>query len=164
MQDNALYELLRRYDRACDVYTAETIAHAGAWHRADVEEFSELFESLLPHAYDGESLAQYAVATILWLGMRCETQQEQFDHYQASVTEASRWWIAAAKQGHLGALDNLLTSGVGAEADHLRRIAELVQVERPELVSWSDGMPCFGREYFLELFERTYGPSSSGGA
>lgn len=161
MQKLALPALLNRYEAACAAYTETCIAHQDEWTLADVAEFTELFDLLVEYAKAGAADAQYAVASILYLGTRSRSQQEHLGSHALAVKDASVWWVAAARQGHLHALDNLLTCGVGEEAERVRRVAEQMKQERPELVTWTDGMPCLQPHYFVELAKRSYGISES---
>jgi hypothetical protein len=148
------------YDR----YQAKLLAHGevcasdpGGWHRADVAEFSELRRLLLPHAEAGDMLCQYALATILSMGLCCSSEEEFKASYADATEEATPWWIAAAKQGCWPALDNLVTLGVGAEVERARKEWRQLQRDRPDLVPWSDGMPIYWSDFMQELGKRLYG-------
>jgi len=146
----------RQYEDAMDAFVNASIKHAGAWFRPDVETFSTLYSEVLPFAELGDAWAQYAIATILSLGLRCSTQQVYAEIYPSLLPTMTHWWTSAAKQGHLGALDNLVTSGVGIEAERARSVAKAIQQERPELIGSSLGMPSYGPEYFEEMYRRLY--------
>ncbi len=147
-------EILRRYDEATDAHIKVCHADPSHWHRADVAEFSSLKALLKPHAEAGHGLCQYALASIWWLGLCCENEEEYRGTYEAAIHEATRWWIAAASQGHWPALDNLITSGVGPEAERARVAAREVERQRPDLIGRSHGMPVYGPEFMQEVCRR----------
>lgn len=156
LSSNDYPAIQRRYEAAMDEFVNASIEHAGTWFRPDVATFNSLYAEILPIADSGDAWAQYAVGTMLSLGLRCSTQQEYFESYLSHLPTMSHWWSVAAKQGHLGALDNLLTSGIGVESDRARSLANAIRQERPELIGSSHGMPCYGQEYFEELNRRLY--------
>ena len=141
---------MRIYAEGCAAETAE-------WHRPDVAEFSELFRLLKPYAEMGDMRCQYTVATILMLGLCCESEEQMAATQVEACEEASQWWIALAKQGFTPALDNLVTSGVGAEAERARKAWRQLDRERRDLVKSSRGMPVYGPEFVEELSRRLYG-------
>ncbi len=150
-----LQALHERYQTALDTY-AEWSAGQD-WHRPNVAEFRELQRLLLPHAESGDKRSQYAIASILWLGLCCESEEDWIAGHPVRIKEATRWWTAAAAQGHVSALDNLVTSGTGPEADRAREASTVLEQERPDLVEASHGMPAYGPEFFEELSKRLYG-------
>ena len=149
--------LYDRYQAASRAYTAECASDPSSWHRPDVAEFSELRRLLTPHAESGDMLCQYALATILWLGLCCESKEQYVAGYDSAREEATRWWIAAATQGFWPALDNLITSGVGTEAQRAREAFDKLESERHDLVGSSRGMPIYGDKFMQELSRRFYG-------
>lgn len=150
----------RRYEVAMDEFVNASIEHAGAWFRPDVAAFSSLYSVILPFAESKDAWAQYAIATILSLGLRCSTQQEYVESYQCFLPTMSHWWASAAKQGHFDALDNLVTSGVGVEAEKARAVAKAIQQEMPGLIGSAQGMPSYGPDYFKELYKRFSGEAN----
>lgn len=161
---NEYSSLQRQYDAAINEFVNSSIEHAGAWFKPEVETFSRLYLDVLPFAESGDAWAQYAIATVLSLGLRCSTQKEYTESYQSHLPAMSFWWASAAKQGHLEALDNLVTSGIGVEADKARAIAEVIRQEMPELIGSALGMPSYpsyGPEYFSELYRRLFGREPS---
>jgi len=145
-----LASLHQRYQSAITAYCEICAADPESWHRPDVAEFSELQCLLLPHAERGDLLCQYALATILWLGLCCESEEEFHRGHALAIERATRWWIAAARQGYCPALDNLVGCGVGPEALRARQARRQLEQERPGLVGRSGGMPVYGPE-FIEL-------------
>jgi hypothetical protein len=150
----AIYD---RYQVACEAHSAACISDPSIWHHPDVAEFSELLRLLKPHAESGDMRCQYAVASILWLGLCCESEEQMAASQDSACEEASRWWITLAKQGFTPALDNLVTSGVGPEAQHAREAWRQLARERHDLVGSSCGMPVYGPEFIEELSRRLYG-------
>jgi len=146
-----------RYEAAVRAYSRDCASDLSSWHRPDVAEFSELRRLLTPYAESGDMLCQYALATILWLGLCCVSEEQFMEGHSVACEEATRWWIAAAKQGHLPALDNLVGSGVGSEAQQAREAFRKLECERRDLVGSSHGMPIYGDEFIQELSRRFYG-------
>lgn len=150
----ALYD---RYQAAIQAYVNGCTTAQQDWHRPDVVEFCELQRLLLPHAESGDAHCQYAMASIFWLDLCCESEEDWIAGHPARIQEATRWWIAAASQGHVFALDNLVTSGIGPEAERARKASDVLGQERPDLVGTSHNVPVYGPEYFSELSKRLYG-------
>src|SRR5438309_8516654 len=100
----ALYD---RYQSAIRAHGDACATDPQSWHRPDVAEFTELRRLLQPHAESGDVNCQYALGTILWLGLCCESEEQFSAGHAAAIEEATRWWIAAARQGLCPALDNL---------------------------------------------------------
>jgi hypothetical protein len=148
-------EVHARYKATIETHCEACRVDQQRWHQANVE-FAELRRQLLPHAESGDTLCQYALATIAWLGLCCESEEAFIAGHAASVEEATRWWIAAATQGYWPALDNLVTSGVGPEAQRAREASQSLEQTRPDLVGTSHGMPMYGQEFFQELSKNLY--------
>ena len=149
----ALYE---RYQAAMEAYAEMCTTDPQDWHRPNVVEFMELQHLLLPHAESGDMHCQYAMATILWLGLCYESEQDLIATHPVRIKEATRWWIAAASKGHVYALDNLVTSGIGPEAERARTASDVLERERRDLVGTSEDMPIYGPDFFEELSKRLY--------
>lgn len=147
----------QRYLTAMNAYAETCSADPENWHPPDATEFSEIARDLLQAAEQGDMYCQYALATILHMGLNLETE-EQFVVAMAEANEAAtRWWIAAAKQGFWPAVDNLLTSGVGEEAQRIRDAFDQLEKERKNMVGSSHGMPVYTASIFQELSWRLYG-------
>ena len=149
-------EVLLQFDAAANAYAATCHTDPLQWHRPDAAEFTRLHDLLLPHAESGDARSQYALATIYWLGLCCETEEELAQTRQVSIEKATPWWIAAAAQGHWPALDNLVTSGVGPDAERARQAWAALEHERPDLVGHYSGMPVYGPPFVQELSRRLY--------
>lgn len=154
--------LYDRYQVASQAYTANCASDPRKWHRADVAEFSELRRLITPHAESGDMHCQYALASILWLGLCCDSEEDFVRTYSSACEEATRWWVAAARQGFWPALDNLVTSGVGAEAQRARDASRSLESERRDLIGSSQEMPIYGDEFMQELCMRLYGRVAKG--
>ncbi|MDH4082313.1 MAG: hypothetical protein OEV99_05255 [Nitrospira sp.] len=152
-----LHDLYDRYQAAWRAYRDTCTVDAQSWHRPDVAEFTELRRLLLPHAESGDITSQYALATILWMGFCCESEEQFVAGHAAAMEEATRWWLAAARQGYWPALDNLVTSGVGAEAKRTSEAWNQLEKERGDLVGSSHGMTVYGPEFVQELSRRLFG-------
>jgi hypothetical protein len=146
-----------RYEAASQAHTDMCLRTPGDWHPADVAEFRELKRLLLSHAEAGDTRSQYALATILFLGLCCESEEQYVRSYDAAIAEATPWWTAAAKQGYWPALDSLLTCGVGSEAERLREASHQLTRERPDLIEHYQGMSIYGEGFMQELSRRIYG-------
>ena len=88
-------------------WKARFVRHAGA---------------LAPLAEKGNMAAHYALATIHMLSLAHSSEKEAVEGEAQDSAQASRWLEGPAASGHLGALDNLLSVGVGPEAERLRSI------------------------------------------
>lgn len=150
----AVYE---RYLAACRAYSNTCTADPGRWHRPDVAEFTELQHLLRPHAEGGDMLCQYALACIHLQWLCCESEEQAIASQESARAEATPWLVAAAKQGYYPALDNLVTSGVGPEAQRANEIWRQLARERPDLVGSWENMPVYGPEFMKELALRVYG-------
>jgi TPR repeat protein len=146
-----------RYQVAVEAYCRICASAPGRWHCPDVAEFTELRQLLLPHAESGDMRCQYALASILFMGLCCESEEQHSAGHAAAREEATRWWIAAAMQGFWPALDNLISSGVGPEVQQAREAHGQLERERPDLIGSSHGMPVYGPEFMQELSRRLYG-------
>jgi hypothetical protein len=151
---HALYD---RYQAAVCGYCDTCAGDPQSWHRPDVAEFTELRRLLLPHSESGDAACQYALATIHWLGLCCESEEQFVTGRVAATEEATRWWIAAATQGFWPALDNLVSDGVGPEAERAREAWRKLGQERRDLVGSSRGMPVYEPKFVQELSRRLYG-------
>lgn len=152
-----IQSVLRRYYKSVELYGNACAQDPSVWHRPDASEFSQLHDLLLPLAEAGDMHAQYALATIYWLGLRCQSEEQYFEEYQALLEKATFWWVAAASQGHWVALDNLLTCGVGKEAGRVTSLRYQFEKTHPRLVDRSDDMPLYGPDFMQELCRTVYG-------
>jgi hypothetical protein len=136
---NDSHVIYERYRAGVEAYSDTCAAAPERWHRPDVAEFTELYRLLLPHAESGDVNCQYALATIHWLGLCRETEEQFSAGRSAALQAATRWWIAAAMQGFWPALDNLATCGVGEEAKRASEAWCNLEKERPDfnrLLAW----------------------------
>jgi TPR repeat protein len=156
-RDEQVKAVLERYDKAITAWVDTCAVEPSRWHRPDTKEFMELKSLLRLPAESGDALCQYALAAIYWQGLCQETEAAYLSNYTSEIEEATRWWVAAATQGHWPAVDNLVTSGVGPEAERARAVAKQLKQERPELVPWSGNMPVYGPEYMQALCKLLYG-------
>jgi hypothetical protein len=152
------------YPHYCDIESAETpetialredqIALGALnddenWYvtEAWAAKFRDHFAALLPLAEAGNPLAQYQIAGLLMLGYRQCSLRECEENYPTEVVQMSSWLERAARQGVVVAVDNLITSGVGAEAERLRKITAEVERDRAN-----------GQQYLIgETWRRAYG-------
>lgn len=98
------------------------------WHVTTewADKFAQHLRSLFPLAEGGNALAQYYVAAIYMLGYCYTSAEEQAENYQRDMLEMSKWLERAARQGIVAAVDNLVTMGVGPEAERVRVISREV--------------------------------------
>ena len=150
--DTTLFE----YESAARAFGDVCAAGPECFHAPDTALFSSLRKRLIPLAEAGDSRAQYALGTIAWLGLCQATESEQQEHHGVDVAEASRWWTEGASRGHLGALDNLITSGVGLAAQRARAVCQHIERERPELVGHYGGMPVYGLPFIDAVRQHLY--------
>lgn len=78
--------------------------------------------TLTPLAESGNPLAQCSIATILLLGYCYSSAEEQLENHDRDSKEMTNWLVRSARQGLVAAVDNLVTCGVGTEAERLRAI------------------------------------------
>src|SRR5688572_371121 len=149
-------QVLEQFDFAMETYADKCHTDPSRWHAPDVAEFTRLRSLLMPHAEAGDARSQYALATIYWQGLCCVSEEDYQRTFQSSIEVATRWWIAAASQGYWHALDNLVTDGVGPEAERARRACAELNEERPDLIGRSHGMPVYGPAFVQELSRRLY--------
>lgn len=113
--------------------------------------FFELREQLKPYAEDGDIRCQYILACLYGIHSCYTTEEEWKQHYEHDIQEATRWWVAAVKQGHPWALDNLATCGVGPEAERASKAWTEFEKKRPELVGSYRGWPVYGPDFIREF-------------
>ena len=150
-------EVWRRYVEALDRNTKLCSTDPSRWHQPDTRAFTQLRDELLIFAREGSARCQYAVATIHWMGLCCESEEEYVERCQSLLEEATVWWVLTASQGHYWALDNLLTCGVGPEAERVRVAARQLELQKSELVGDSEGIPIYGLDFMQELCRTIYG-------
>jgi len=84
--------------------------------------FNNHLKSLIPLAERGDPIAQYNVAIIYMNGYLYSSESAAKNNYEIDKIEMSKWLECAARAGIAAALDNLITSGVGAESDRIREL------------------------------------------
>lgn len=113
--------------------------------------FLELREQLKPYAEGGDIRCQYVLACLYGIYPCYTTEEEARLHYKYDIQEATQWWVTAAKQGHPWALDNLVTCGVGPEAERASQAWAEFEKKRPELVGRYKWMPVYGPNFTIEF-------------
>jgi hypothetical protein len=90
------------------------------------EEWANIFRNhlskLLPLAEAGEPQAQYQVAAIYLCSYIYSNEEQAIKNHKSDSVKMSYWFEQAAKNGIVQAIDNLIVSGVGSEAERLRSI------------------------------------------
>jgi hypothetical protein len=136
----------------------ETCSHSPMeYHAPAADVFQALATRLRPIAEDGHLHCQYALATIHLMKLTCLSEEEERLHHEREIVQATRWLVAAARQGCWPAVDNLVTSGVGPEAERAREGWQELEAERPDLIGKYGSMPVYGPEFTQELCRRLYG-------
>lgn len=120
------------------------------------EKFQTHLAKLLPVATAGNPWAQYAVATIYMGGYVYSSQDECFANYENDAKELSSWLEKCARQGFVAAVDNLITVGVGAEAERLRGIARAVE-SQSVIPRNEQGMPTYPPSFCEKVWLLAYG-------
>jgi TPR repeat protein len=146
-----------RYLTAVTAYAEMCSSNPMEWNRPDADNFAELMDLLQHPAEQGDRYCQYALATILHMGLTAESEEEFMATRHKASEAATRWWLAAAKQGFWPAVDNLLTSGTGDEAQRIRDVFGTIKAQRKDLIGSSHGMPVYGAAIMQELNWRLYG-------
>lgn len=131
-----------------------------AWYgtAASARKFREHVENMLPFAEAGDPSAQYAVALAYWVLLVYETEEEAMERHPNDAPIYTRWLELAARQGHIGALDNLLGVGVGPEAERLRALHKVTFGENGAASPPTDAW----RQEMCEFYEIAYGRCVSG--
>jgi len=90
------------------------------------EEWAKKFRShlkaILPLAEKGDPVAQYNVATIYLCGYLYSSEEKAIRAYKTDAIVMSEWFERAARSGYVVAIDNLISTGVGHEAERLKDI------------------------------------------
>ncbi len=115
----------------CDTESLEVVNISGIWIWPITEElaikFRDHLQKLIPVAENGNVLAQYAVAAIYMAGYCYTSSEDQLANAEHDLAEMTKWLVRAARQGYLIAVDNLISGGVGPEAERVRSIYNEVQ-------------------------------------
>lgn len=118
--------------------------------------FRRHLAALLPIASAGNPWAQYSVAVLYMNGYLYSTEAEAIANYHKDSIELSGWLVLCARQGFVAAVDNIITSGVGPEAERLRGI--LREVEAQSVIPTEEhGLPVYPPTIFAEVWRRAYG-------
>jgi len=129
-----------------------------SWHRPD---FAEVFLNCGVYSSTCRGW-RYAVVSMRspqscrWGCAALGGRSFQAGHATA-IEEATRWWIAAARQGCWPALDNLVASAWERRRSEQTRRGVNLSRRGAILVEWSHGMPVYGPEFVQELRRRFYG-------
>lgn len=145
-----------QYRAALDDFCAQCRATPDQWHSL-AKACSALRLLLLPHAAAGDRDCQYSLGTMGLLGLCCESKAEWETGLERALEDATHWWVLAAKQGHSWAVDNLVSSGRGPEADRVRVVFAEVKRDRVGVIDDSGGNHICGPEFMEEVTRRLYG-------
>jgi hypothetical protein len=117
------FDAFRAYEdlkRLSEVQSDEALIN---W-RSEGQEFCRKVEKgLLPFAEQGDAHFQFALAESLALAVTLQPDMDS-GQYEAAMARISSWWEKAARQGHAGAVEYLVSLGTGEEAVRLQMLAE----------------------------------------
>ena len=106
--------------------------------------FQEHLDALLLLAQQNDPMSQYQVACIYFSGYLYTSENEAIESYESDIKKASLWFERAIKNKVYSAIDNLITVGVGEEADRLRAIyaeyKEQFPLKNPPSVEWENNL------------------------
>jgi TPR repeat protein len=149
-------KVLRKYDAVIEQWVNSCIANPSIWHKPNTDEFEKLLSEILRLANKGSVKCMYSAAIIYSNGLIYGSEAEFFNHHDELISQATVWWERAAAKGYLAAVDNLLTSGVGAQAEKARAVAAEIEAERKDLIGSYNNMPIYAENFMQELFNRLY--------
>ena len=123
------------------------------------KKFQAHLASIQPIAAAGNPWAQYSVASIFMAGYLHCAQDDCIANHDKDSKELSLWLEKCARQGFVVAVDNLITNGVGSEAERLRRISR--EVESEFFIPHNEqGMPVFPPSFCEKVWKIAYGQDS----
>jgi hypothetical protein len=122
--------------------------------------FRQHLRSLLPIAVAGNPWAQYSVACIYMGGYVYSCQEECIANHDQDTKEFSLWLERCARQGFAAAVDNLITDGVGPEAERLRSICKEAEMWHSVPVE-EHGLPVYPPSLFEETMQIAYGNNAT---
>lgn len=122
LDDSYETEEIRAFWADCDaVGVVNDLEH---WYVTEewAAKFRSHLQTLLILAESGNPWAQSYVAGIYMVGY-CYTSYAEFErNYERDAAEMSNWLVRVSRQGIVIAVDNLITTGVGPEAERVRGI------------------------------------------
>ena len=126
------------------------------------EKFKGHLNKLLKLAEAGEPWSQYNVGIIYLLGYLYSSKEEYDKNFEKDALEGSKWLVKAAKQGFIVAVDNLVSIGVGPEADRLRTISREIGNQHPEYmpIDRDLNVPVVLPPHFEAVWKVAYGKNS----
>ena len=106
--------------------------------------FEEHLDTLLVLAEKNDPMSQYQVACIYLSGYLYHDEKDSLENYETDIEKASFWFEKAAKNKVYSAIDNLISVGVGEEANRLRAIYEEYKEQfpliNPPSVEWENNL------------------------
>jgi len=106
--------------------------------------FQEHLNTLLLLAEKNEPLSQYQVACIYFSGYLYTSEKDAIENYESDIKKASFWFEKAARNKVYSAIDNLISIGVGEEANRLRVIykdnKEQFPLINPPSIEWKNNL------------------------
>ena len=123
--------------------------HSDEWHVSEkwAEQFQRHLENLRPLATEGNLEAQHAMASIYLVGMLYPDEETELERRVADRKSMTALLVSAARGGLVGAFDNLVTSGVGDDAEEARRACKEYKKQRKPVWSEQDEMPVYTPEW-----------------
>ncbi|QDV74930.1 hypothetical protein K2D_31900 [Planctomycetes bacterium K2D] len=120
----------------------------------------EVFAALIPElereVQQGDMQSAYALAVVLVAGLALRSMEELEAQREDLLVRASELWTKCALSDNWGAVDNLMTEGVGPSAELARRLWSEVHRDRRDLVQFDNDaqMPIYGSDFAREVHRR----------
>ena len=121
--------------------------------------FQAHLAKILPIAQAGNPWAQYSVASLYMCGYLYSTRDDRMANHDKDAEVFSLWLEKCARQGFVAAVDNLITDGVGVEADRLRRICRAVE-SQSFIPHDEQGIPVYPPSICERVWQLAYGDDS----
>ena len=106
--------------------------------------FQGHLNTLLLLAEQNDPMSQYQVACIYFSGYLYSNEKDAIENYESDIEKASFWFKKAAMNKVYSAIDNLISVGVGEEANRLRVIYEEYKDQfpliNPPSVEWENNL------------------------
>ena len=149
---------VKAFRRDCDGASESRAVEDGYVSPEWVSVFEKHKEVLKPMAQAGDMYSQYSIAVIYMLNLLHSDMESARVVHEEDAKECTRWLLMSAKQGFLAALDNLLSVGVGPEADRVRALSKTIP-RSPDLDS---GDVDLMRKAATETMKELYGLAFEG--
>jgi hypothetical protein len=144
------------HDRFLSAMEGETYDPALNQPSKSPEVFAALIPELEREVQQGDMQSAYALAVVLVAGLALRSMEELEAQREDLRARASELWTQCAVSGNWGAIDNLVTEGVGLSAELARRLWSEVDRDRRDLVQFDNDtqMPIYGSAFAQEVHRR----------